>query len=156
MNRSSYRSKDHVLLIQYYHTRRPKLRFFYQILYQIVLSVSKGSDCIWRKLAYTNKRSHQSTTPYSLFVRVQLSSLILCLVILSVLFHVDSLIVQPAWLDKHSEDPVLSGVLNEDSLVLLIVLHQVLTEKVQQYELNQHGVMSVSQSGGGGGGGGGG
>ena len=40
----------------------------------------------------------------------------------------------------------------EDSLVLLIVLHQVSTERVHQYELYQHGVMSVSQPGGGGGG----
>ena len=37
----------------------------------------------------------------------------------------------------------------EDSLVLLIVLHQVSTERVHQYELYQHGVMSVSQTGGG-------
>ena len=36
----------------------------------------------------------------------------------------------------------------EDSLVLLIV-HQASTERVHQYELYQHEVMSVSQTGGG-------
>ena len=38
----------------------------------------------------------------------------------------------------------------EDSLVLLIVLHQVSTERVQQYELYQHEVVSKSDRGGGG------
>ena len=66
---------------------------------------------------------------HSLFVRAQLSSPRPSPVILSILARVGSLIVALVSPDKHSVDLVLSGVLNEDFLVLLIALHQVVTEK---------------------------